>query len=66
MSQRADLLNLIKEKKDQLASSSRGTEGWKIRKTQSVGSSQISKLSVLTLQKEIKALSEQVRQLDKK
>ncbi|WP_022951289.1 hypothetical protein [Leucothrix mucor] len=65
MSQKDDLLRLIQEKKNQLASSSRGTEGWKTRKSQSIGSAQISKVSVLTLQKEIKELSEQIRNLAK-
>lgn len=64
MSQRDELLKLIKEKKNQLANASRGSEGWKSRKVQSMGNSQISKIAALALQKEIKELSEQVRVLD--
>ena len=65
MSQREELLSLIKDKKTQLSIANKGTEGWKRGKSKFSGTAQISKISVLTLQKEIRDLSEQVRQLDR-
>jgi hypothetical protein len=63
MNEKEVLLKSINEKKTQLASSRKGTDTWKSGRTQKSGSSQLSVLSVLSLEKEIKSLSEELRKL---
>ncbi len=54
MNEKKLLLNKIKEKKAQLASSRKGTESWSSRGTKT-GVSHASKLAVQSLEKEIKS-----------
>ncbi len=60
------LLNKINEKKALLASSRKGTESWSSSGTKKPGNSHASKLSVQSLEKEIKSLSEELRILQNK
>jgi len=61
MNEKEVLLNKIKEKKSQLASSRRGTDTWKTGRSNMSGHSQLSVLAVQSLEKEIKSLSEELR-----
>jgi len=61
MNEKEVLLKTITEKKSQLASSRKGTDTWKSGRTNRVGHSQLSVLAVQSLEKEIKALSEELR-----
>ena len=63
MNEKELLLKTINEKKAQLASSRKGTDTWKSGRTVNSGSSQLSVLSVQSLEKEIKSLSEELRKL---
>lgn len=63
MNEKEVLLNTIKEKKSQLASSRKGTDTWKSARTNKIGHSQLSVLAVQSLEKEIKSLSEDLRML---
>ena len=63
MNEKEVLLKNINEKKTLLASSRKGTDTWKSGRTQNSGNSQLSVLSVLSLEKEIKSLSEELRKL---
>ena len=60
------LLNKINEKKAQFASSRKGTESWSSSGAKKPGVSQVSKLAVQSLEKEIKSLSEELRILQNK
>jgi hypothetical protein len=66
MNEKELLLNRINEKKTQLASSRKGTESWRSNGRKKSGKSQVSKLSVQSLEKEIKSLSEELRILQNK
>ena len=61
MNEKELLLNKINEKKAQLASSRKGTESWSSSGRKKSGTSQVSKLSVQSLEKEIKILSKELR-----
>ncbi|MEH6457750.1 MAG: hypothetical protein V7749_15585 [Cocleimonas sp.] len=63
MSEKEVLLKTINEKKAELISARKGTDTWKSGRTQKSGNSQLSVLSVQSLEKEIKSLSEELRKL---
>ncbi|WP_299873571.1 hypothetical protein [uncultured Cocleimonas sp.] len=66
MNEKELLLNKINEMKAQLASSRKGTESWSATGTKKSGVSQVSKLAVQKLEKDIKSLSEELRILQNK
>ena len=66
MNEKELLLNRINERKAQLASSKKGTESWRSSGRKKSGTPQVSKLSVQSLEKEIKSLSEELRILQNK
>jgi len=63
MNEKEVLLKTINEKKAELVSARKGTDTWKSGRTQKSGNSQLSVLSVQSLEKEIKSLSEELRKL---
>jgi len=63
MNEKELLLKTLNEKKAELVSSRKGTDTWKSGRTQKPGHSQLSVLSVQSLEKEIKSLSEELRKL---
>jgi len=63
MNEKEALLNKIKEKKSELASSRKGTDTWKTGRGQKSGNAQLSVLAVQSLEKEIKSLSDELRKL---
>ena len=66
MNEKELLLNKINEKKAELANSRKGTESWSARGANKVGNPHASKLSVQSLEKEIKSLSNELRILQNK
>lgn len=57
------LLEKINEKKAELSRSRRTSESWNPGRTKQFGNSQVSKLNVKSLEKEIKDLSDELRKL---
>ena len=63
MSERDDLIKLLDEKKAQLVTVSKGSEGWNSRKMSIPGGARQSQVQKQALQKEIKVLSEKIQTL---